>query len=61
MKHSPPPTTKRIGRVEQAEAALVRLLAETSKRGFFGAATLSFNVQDGRIQQVRIATEQTLK
>jgi len=56
-----PMSPPRIGRVEQAQAALAKLLAETSRRGYFGSASLSFTVQDGHIQHVRIATERTLK
>ncbi|MEO1497503.1 MAG: hypothetical protein AAFV43_10165 [Planctomycetota bacterium] len=55
------PEGRRIGKTQQAEAAFWRLIKEASSPGFYGSLSLSMNVQDGAIQQVRVATEQTLK
>ena len=45
----------------QAEQAFVDLLTEACHPGFFGSASLSFTIQDGRIQHVRVSTERVLK
>ncbi len=48
-------------KIEQAETALAQLLAEASRRGFFGTAGLTVHVQDGRIQYIRAAIERMIK
>ena len=48
-------------KVEQAERALAQLLAEASRRGFYGTAGLTLAVQDGRIQHIRLAMEKMVK
>lgn len=49
------------GKAAAAEAAFDELLAESSRRGFYGTVSLSLNVQDGFIQHVRVSTERLLK
>lgn len=51
----------RVGKAQQAQHAFVRLLEESSQRGFYGAVSLTLNVQDGFIQHVRVATDRLLK
>lgn len=55
------PGERKIGKSQQAEAAFWRLMSEASRRRFYGSVTLSLSVQDGRIQQVRLTTDQALK
>lgn len=55
------PSARKTGKSQQAEAAFWRLMSEASRPGFYGSVSLSLSVQDGRIQQVRLATEQALK
>lgn len=52
---------RRRGKANQAEAAFVRLLSESSRRGFYGNVSLTLSVQDGFIQHVRVATDQLMK
>ena len=54
-------TTPKRGKADQAEEAFRHLMSESSRRGFYGVVTLSLNVQDGHIQQVRLCTERQLK
>lgn len=44
--------------VAQLRQILERLLQTTLQRGFFGAAAVEINVQDGTIQHVRWRIEQ---
>jgi hypothetical protein len=37
------------------------LLVESCRRGFFGTVSLTLNIQDGCVQQVRVATERTIR
>lgn len=48
-------------KIEQLEAALAKLLADLSQRGFYGEAGLTMSVQDGRIQHIRVAVERMIK
>lgn len=52
-----PPTNK----LTQAETAFARLVAEASQRGFYGTASLVLSIQDGRIQQIRVAMEKKIQ
>jgi hypothetical protein len=45
-----PVNTKKTARVE---AALAEILAEATRRGFFGTAGVEISVQDGAIQHIR--------
>ena len=54
------PTTK-SNKVEQAEVAFAQLMADASRRGFYGTAGLSLSIQDGRIQHIRVALERLIK
>ena len=48
-------------KVQQVEAALAKLLAESSERGFYGEAAITLSVQDGVIQHIRVAMERMIK
>jgi uncharacterized protein with FMN-binding domain len=54
------PTTK-SNKVEQAEMAFAQLMADASRRGFYGTAGLTLSIQDGRIQHIRVALERMIK
>jgi len=54
------PTTK-TNKVEQAEATFAQLMADASRRGFYGTAGLTLSIQDGRIQHIRVALERLIK
>jgi hypothetical protein len=45
-----PANTKKAA---QAQTALVEILAEATRRGFFGTAAVELSVQDGTIQHIR--------
>ncbi len=47
---STPGNTKKLA---QLQAAMTELLAEATRRGFFGVVALEMNVQDGTIQSIR--------
>jgi hypothetical protein len=40
---------------------LAKVLADSSQRGFYGEAAIRFSVQDGVIQQIRVAIERMIK
>ncbi len=40
-------------KIAQLEAAMAEMLAEATRRGFFGIVALELNVQDGTIQHIR--------
>jgi hypothetical protein len=48
-------------KLQQAEAAFAQLIAEASRRGFYGTAGLTLSIQDGTIQHVRVAMERMIK
>jgi hypothetical protein len=54
-------TNTKANKVEQAEEAFARLLADASRRGFYGNAGLTLSIQDGRIQHIRVALERMIK
>ena len=54
-------TTPQLNKVEQAETALAKLIADSSQRGFYGEAGITLSVQDGRIQHIRVALERMIK
>ena len=45
-------TTPQMNKIEQVEAALAKLMADASRRGFYGEAGLTLSVQDGHIQHI---------
>jgi len=51
----------KISKVEQAEVAFAQLMADASRRGFFGNAGLTLSIQDGKIQHIRVAVERMIK
>ena len=52
---------KRGGKAELAKEAFARMLADLSRRGYYGSVSLTLSVQDGHIQNVRIATDQLVR
>lgn len=54
---TPPKTSK----AEEAQAAFVQMLLDASQRGFHGTATLTIALQDGHIQNIRVAMERMIK
>jgi hypothetical protein len=48
-------------KLEQAETAFAQLVADASRRGFYGTAGLTLSIQDGRIQHIRLAMERMIK
>jgi hypothetical protein len=54
-------TTPQINKIQQVEAALAKLLADSSQRGFHGEAGITLSVQDGVIQHIRVAIEKMIK
>jgi hypothetical protein len=48
-------------KLQQAEAAFAQLIADASRRGFYGTAGLTLSIQDGRIQHIRVAMERMIK
>jgi hypothetical protein len=59
--HATLEATSKTNKVEQAEEAFVRLLADASRRGFYGTAGLTLSIQDGHIQHIRVAVEKMIK
>jgi uncharacterized protein with FMN-binding domain len=53
--------TAKSNKVEQAEVAFAQLMADASRRGFYGTAGLSLSIQDGRIQHIRVALERMIR
>ncbi len=51
MTHTPTPGNAK--KITQLEAALAEMLAEATRRGFFGIVALELSVQDGTIQHIR--------
>ena len=49
------------GKAVQAELALVEMLAEVLRRGFYGSAAIEVAVQDGTIQHIRRRVERLEK
>jgi hypothetical protein len=54
-------TTPQMNKIQQVEAALAKLLADSSQRGFYGEAGIRLRVQDGVIQHIRVAVERKIK
>jgi len=50
-------TPANLDRLELTQRALDDVLAQATRRGFFGAASIEVKVQDGVIQQVRRVVE----
>lgn len=49
------------GKTELAKEAFARMLADLSRRGYYGSVSLTLSVQDGHIQHVRLATDQLVR
>jgi hypothetical protein len=60
MIHAPA-NNERATKIEQARGALDQLAAAVARPGYYGTATLTFSLQDGHVQQVKIATERLVK
>lgn len=54
-------TTSQKNIVDRVEQAFAQLVADASRRGFYGEAGLTLSVQDGRIQHIRVAVERMIK
>jgi len=54
-------STAKTGKAEQATSAFAQLMADASRRGFYGTAGLTLSIQDGRIQNIRVAVERMIK
>jgi hypothetical protein len=54
-------TTPQKNKIDQLEAELAKLIADASRRGFYGEAGITLSVQDGRIQHIRVAIERMIK
>jgi hypothetical protein len=54
-------TTPQLNMIDRVEKALAQLLADASRRGFYGEAGITMSVQDGRIQHIRVALERMIK
>jgi hypothetical protein len=44
-------------KMAQLQAAMVEMLAEALRRGFFGTAAVELSIQDGTIQHIRRKVE----
>jgi hypothetical protein len=51
----------KVSQRERAEAEFARLLSAAEARGFYGTATMTVAVQDGHIQNLRVAVERMVK
>lgn len=51
----------KTSKAEQAQAAFAQLLADVSRRGFYGNASLTFSVQDGSLQQLKVMLEKVIR
>jgi hypothetical protein len=54
-------TTPHLNMIDRVEKALAQLLADASRRGFYGEAGITLSVQDGRIQHIRVAIERRIQ
>ena len=54
-------STPQRNMIDRVEQSLAQLLAEASRRGFYGEAGLTLSVQDGRIQHIRVAIEKRIQ
>lgn len=54
-------TTPQMNMIDRVEKALAQLLADASRRGFYGEAAITLSVQDGSIQHIRVAVERMIK
>jgi hypothetical protein len=61
MMQTPTQGVPQSNKIQQAETAFAQLLAEASRRGFYGTAGLTLSIQDGRIQYIRVACERMIK
>jgi hypothetical protein len=61
IMHATVETKSKPNKIEQAESAFAQLVAEASRRGFYGTAGLTLSIQDGTIQHIRVAVERMIK
>lgn len=61
MSDEPMSLRKKSCKAEQAQDAFAKLLADASRRGFYGNASLSFSVQDGSLQQLKVMLEKVIR
>ena len=55
------PQRKKPKKLQQVEAALVQILADTSRSGFFGTARIVLHVNDGHIQLIKVSVERVVR
>ena len=53
--------TDKVSKAQQAETAFAKLMADASRRGFYGTAGLTLSIQDGHIQHIRVLVERMIK
>ncbi len=51
----------KVNQRERAEAEFAKLLSAAEARGFYGTASITVAVQDGHIQNMRVAVERMVK
>jgi hypothetical protein len=61
IMHATAEATVKVNKAEQAETAFAKLLADASRRGFYGTAGLTLAIQDGHIQHIRVMMERMIK
>lgn len=59
--HATMKTPPKMSKAEEAQAAFVQMLVDASQPGFHGTATLTIALQDGHIQNIRVAMERMIK
>jgi uncharacterized protein with FMN-binding domain len=59
--HATSEAIEKVSKAEQAATAFAQLLADASRRGFYGNAGLTLSIQDGRIQHIRVLVERMIK
>lgn len=61
MRNDTGSALKTRGKAGDAQAAFADLMIEATQRGYYGTVALTLHVQDGFIQQVRVATERVVR
>lgn len=54
-------STPHLNKVQQVEMSLAKLIADASRRGFYGNVAVNLSVQDGHIQHIRLTTERMIR
>jgi uncharacterized protein with FMN-binding domain len=48
-------------KLTEAQTAFAQIVADASQRGFFGTTGLTLTVQDGHIQNIKVAVERMIR